>query len=304
MNDRQRADLALVIVSLLWGITFPLIRSALEDLAPHQFVAWRFLLATLAFAPLALLHPEARAGLRRVLVPGLLLGVLAWITYFSQTIGLRTVPAGRAAFITGTSVILTPLLSPLFRAGRPGRIDLVAAAVATLGLWLLTRGPAGVQDSGGLSAGDLWILLCAALYAVYIHALQKVLARRPHELSLAFLQIVGVFLCASLVMGVEGGVRIEFTPAVLWALGVCALLATVGTFWLQTRYQGRSTPERVALIFSLEPVFATFFAWWLLGETLSPVGAVGAMVILGAVLFAELMTLRSRRANDANSRTA
>lgn len=280
----------MVVVSLLWGITFPLIRAALDDIEPQLFVGWRFGLAALAFLPLVLVHPEARAAIRPALLPGFLLGAIAWSSYFTQTIGLQTVPAGRAAFITGMAVVLVPLLSPVFRAGLPTRIDLAAAAVATFGLYLLT---AGDDDrTTGLGRGDLWILACALTYAIYIHVLQKVLRRRHQERSLAFTQVLGIFLVAAVVLAGRGEVAIELTRNVFVALLVCALFATVGTFWLQTRYQGRTTPQRVALIFTLEPVFATGFAWWLLGETLGPRAAVGALVVMAAVVGAELLGAR------------
>ena len=292
MSPQRRAELAMVLVSLLWGVTFPLIRSAMEDIAPHQFVGWRFGLAVVAFLPFVLLHPEARAGLRRAFWPGMLLGAIAWSSYFSQTIGLQTVPAGRAAFITGLSVVLVPLLSPIFRAGSPTRVDLLAAVVATLGLYLLTDGS---QPGAGFGVGDLWILGCALSYAVYIHVLQKMLRRRDHETSLAFTQVLGIFLVAMIPLVGSGDLRIEPTRGVIAALAVCALFATVGTFWLQTRYQGRTTPQRVALIFTLEPVFATGFAWWLLGETLGLRAALGAAVVLVAVLGAEFLGARQSR---------
>lgn len=289
MSSQRRAEFAMVLVSLLWGITFPLIRAALEDIGPHQFVGWRFGLAVVAFLPLVTLHPEARAALRPALLPGLLLGLIAWTSYTSQTIGLQTVPAGRAAFITGLAVVLVPLLSPVFRAGRPTAIDVLAAGVATLGLFLLTD---GAQPGAGIGVGDVWLLGCALSYAVYIHVLQKVLRRRHQELSLAFTQILGIFLAAMLPLMATGGLHIELTLAVFAALAVCALLATVGTFWLQTRYQGRTTPQRVALIFTLEPVFATGFAWWLLGETLGARGALGGVLVLVAVVGAEFLGAR------------
>lgn len=292
IDARLRADLALVLVALFWGVTFPLIRGALEVLSPAQFVAWRFSLATLAFLPLAMASTRARRGLREVAGAGLLLGVISGLSYFAQTWGLQTVPAGRAAFITGTNVVIVPLLAPLFRAGRPGPIDFGAAFVATAGLYLMTVGEEGFGR--GLGAGDLWILLCAVSYAVYLLVLQRVLARPRDPVALAFTQIAAIALLADLALLATGPVRIPWSPWVLVALAFCATLATVATFWLQARYQGRTTAQRVALIFALEPVFATAFAWLLLGETLGRVGAVGAVVVLGAVLGAEL--LGSRRA--------
>jgi drug/metabolite transporter (DMT)-like permease len=270
-------------VTILWGLTFPLIRSALEDVDPFHFIALRFGLATLAFLPLLLSRPRARASVRRALLPGLGLGLLAWSSYFTQVLGLRTVTAGRAAFITGTSVILVPLMSPWFGAGRPGRVDLGAAILATVGLYLLT-GPAG----GGFTAGDAWILLCAVTYAIYIHTLQKVLARGHHDLALAFAQIAAVALFGLLLVPTRAS-PLVLTGNVILAVVFCAVFATVGTFWLQTRYQGRTTAERVALIFAMEPVFASLFAYLLLRETLSWVGALGGALILAAVLGAELL---------------
>ncbi|RKZ14173.1 hypothetical protein DRQ53_12155 [bacterium] len=292
VDSRLRADLALVLVALFWGVTFPLIRGALEVLSPQQFVAWRFSLATLAFLPLLVASREARSGLRGVLGVGLLLGVISGFSYFAQTWGLQTVPAGRAAFVTGTSVVIVPLLAPLFRAGRPGVADFVAAIVATGGLYMLTADD--TQSAAGLVTGDFWILLCAFSYAVYILVLQRVLEKPRNPVALAFAQVAAIAFFADLVLGSTGSVRITWSPWVISALVFCALLATVATFWLQARFQGQTTAQRVALIFALEPVFAAFFAWWLLHERMGLEGLLGAILVLGAVLGAELVGARRR----------
>ncbi len=274
----------MLLVTIFWGLTFPAIRLAVQDLDPFVFVATRFTVALLVFAPFVLFHADARAGLRDALIPGLVLGGLAWVAYVSQTMGLTMIGAGRAAFITGISVILVPLLAPLFRAGRPTRVELLAAVVATAGLFLLTN-PRGE----GVSLGDLLVLACAFIYAVYILLLQIYLRRGPNPTSLAFTQIlwVAILSWAALPLAADGPV--EFTPRALAAILFCATLATIGTFWLQARFQGDTTPQRVALIFAMEPVFATLFAFVLLGEWLSPMGQFGAMVILVSVVGAELV---------------
>jgi drug/metabolite transporter (DMT)-like permease len=291
-DSRLRADLALVLVALFWGLTFPLIRGVLEQLSPAQFVAWRFSLAVLAFMPLFLLDRGARSGLKDVLGVGALLGLISGASYFAQTWGLQTVPAGRAAFITGTSVVIVPMMAPLFRAGRPGRYDFLAAIVATLGLYLMTAGSEGPGTP--LSTGDLWILFCAVSYAVYLLVLQRVLQKPRNTTALAFAQVAAIALFADLMLGFSGPIMIRWSPRVIAALLICATLATVATFWLQARFQGQTTAQRVALIFALEPVFATGFAWWLLGETMGLVGALGAVLVLAAVLGAELWSSRGR----------
>jgi len=282
--SQQRADLALLAVALLWGVTFPLIRGAMETISPTNFVAWRFSTATVAFLPLVLTRPQAWFALRRALLPGLGLGLLAWASYFTQTIGLQTVEAGRAAFITGTSVIMVPFLSPAFGAGRPSRIDLVAAAVATVGMYLLTD-----PSSGGFSSGDFWVLGCALTYSIYIHVLQRVLRGGFAPVALAFTQVLGITVVAWVAFPLGGEALAVPSGSTLVAILVCALLATVGTFWLQTHFQGRTSPQRVALLFSMEPVFATAFAFLLLGEVLAPIGFAGGLLILAAVVGVEML---------------
>lgn len=304
MSPRARADIALLVVTLAWGVTFPLLRIALQALTPLEFVAARFLVAVLAFAPLVLLRRAARDGLRPALAVGLGLGALSYVCYFTQTVGLQTVSAGRAAFLTGLNVILVPLMSPLFRAGRPSRRDQLAALVATAGLYLMTGGVGGAPDGNGaagtagmvlgFTVGEWSVLACATLYACYVHLLQKALRRNPDPEALAFIQIAAVGVCAWALLPWSGAPGLapaevaRWAAGVWWAVLVCALVATVAGFWLQTRYQGHTTPQRAALIFALEPVFAAGFAWLLLRETLGLRVALGGTVILGAVLYAEL----------------
>lgn len=282
-RKRHVADAGLVLVTVFWGLTFPLIRSATQDLDPFVFVAARFGLATLAFLPLVLASSAARAGLRAAMVPAGGLGVLAWTSYQAQTMGLQQIPAGRAGFITGVAVILVPLMSPLFGAGRPSRMNLGVAGVATVGMYLLTE-----PDSGGFSQGDAWVLFAAVGYAAYIHLLSKVTARGLDSTATAFVQVAAIAACAGLSLRFVDFEPPRWTEAAWTGIAFCALFATVGTFWLQTRFQRDTTPERTALIFALEPVMAAGFAWLLLSEGMTPVGLVGAGLILVAVLGSEL----------------
>ena len=279
---QRRPELALLVVSALWGLTFPLIRSAVQDVDPFVFVPARFGLASVAFLPVLAWSRRARQGLRQALLPGVALGALAWTSYLTQTIGLQTVQAGRAAFITGTAVIIVPLLAPLLGAARPTTRDLAAAGVATAGLYLLTA-PSGA----GFSAGDGLVLFCAAGYAAYILLLQRVLRREHDPVALAFTQVATITICSLVALPLLGRGGSEWTSAAWTGVAFCALFATAGTFFLQTRFQGKTTPQRAALIYALEPVFAALFAWLLLAETLPLTGALGAGLILAALLGVE-----------------
>lgn len=287
LRPERRAELALLTVAAAWGLTFPLIREAVAEVSPFHFLALRFSAATLAFVPVLLLARPSRGALRRDAPAGLLLGAVAFLSYVTQTIGLQTIGAGRAAFITGLAVILVPLLAPLFGERRPGARALGAALLAAGGLYLLTE-----PERGGLTTGDLWVLACAFTYAVYTLLLQRLTEPAPGRpardpAALAFFQILALALASLATLPLAPGALPPWSPALARAVVYCALGATVLTFLLQTRYQRDTTASRAALIFSGEPVFAALFAYALLGERLGASGLGGAAVVLLAIVIGQ-----------------
>src|SRR5690606_24737906 len=97
---------SLVVVTMIWGTTFVVVKGALDTISVPLLLARRFALAGLLLAS---------AGWdRRALVPALTLGLLSFAGFVTQTIGLSITSASNAAFITGLSVILTPLVGRLF----------------------------------------------------------------------------------------------------------------------------------------------------------------------------------------------
>lgn len=288
-SPRQRADLALLGVSALWGLSFPAIKLGSPHISPLLFVAVRFALASLLLAVLGpwlarhgggLAAPAcAVGGLRR---RGWALGVLLALGYGTQTVGLQTTSAGNSAFITSLSVILVPLIVAARGLTRPPARVLAAMLPALAGLGLLTR-----PDLGRPVEGDLWTLACAVSYAVYLVELSRALARYP------FLPLLQEQLRATAALAAAWAVlfearRFALNGQVLFSLGATTLLATVLALYLQNRFQGRTTATRAALIFTTEPVFAALFAAAILGDRLPAAWLAGAGLILGAVVLAEL----------------
>jgi drug/metabolite transporter (DMT)-like permease len=281
-----RADLGLVLVTAIWGLTFPAIRSAMTGGAsPLAFVAARFVIAAALMAPLAL-RGVRREG-RAMLGPAAGLGLLLGSSYAFQTIGLTTTTAANSGFITGSSVVMVPFLDAVIRRRRPSPAALLGAGVALIGLYLLS----GIDDPRALAdgrPGDLWTLACAAGYALYIVLLQDHLGRFDHWPFL-FLQLLIVALAAAVTAPLVEEVELALEPGVLGALAFCAVFATVGTGLLQFRFQGRSSPVRTALIFSLEPVFAAGFAVLLLAEVPGPDARLGGALVVLGVLVADVV---------------
>ncbi|HKI57827.1 MAG TPA: DMT family transporter [Trueperaceae bacterium] len=269
----------LVGITLIWGTTFVVVKEALATIPVSLLLAVRFTMA-------GLLLSWARFD-RRAVRPALVLGVLAFAGFATQTMGLSLTSASKAAFITGLSVILTPLAARAWpgRSVRPRVV--LAAAVALAGLALMTlRG--GVS---GLNGGDLWVLATAVAYALYIVYLGEV-AGQASATSLAALQHVPMAVLAWLWALPQVGELRHVPLATFLAILYLAAVATALVAVVQT-YAQRVVPAHVAaLIFVLEPVFASVFAFFLLGERLGPAGWLGGALVVAAMFVSELRPRR------------
>ena len=272
--SRTVGALALVVVTLIWGSTFVVVKEALDTIPVSLLLAVRFTLAALllAWAPWD----------RRAVVPALVLGVLSFVGFGTQTIGLSITSASNAAFITGLSVILTPLVAKAWL-GRSLAPRVVAAAlVAVAGLALIT-----LRDGvAGVNGGDLIVLVTALTYAVYIVYLGEV-AGKVKGTSLAMMQHLPMAALAWLWAAPQARLLPAVPLTTYLAIAYLAVVATALVAVVQT-YAQRVVPAHLAaLIFVLEPVFAAGFAAVLIGERLGPLGWAGAGLILGAMFLAE-----------------
>ncbi len=276
---RWQADLTLAGLALIWGATFVVVQNALDIVGPLTFVAWRFVLAA---AVLGGLFWRRMGGLTRAdVLAGSWLGVFMTGGYIFQTIGLQTTSSAKAAFITGLSVVIVPVLATLLLRRPPGRAPIVGIVLATVGLAALT-----LNRDLSIQRGDLWVLACAMMFALHIVGVSH-FSPRHDTIRLTLVQIVVV-----MVLGTASAFAFErptlTLPANTWgAIAFTGVVATALVFSLQVHVQRFTTPTHTALLFSLEPVFAAFFGWWWAGELLGPREWIGCGLILGGMLVAE-----------------
>ncbi len=273
-----KADLALVGVTLIWGSTFVMVKTALGQISTLLFLALRF---TLAAAVLALLYRN-RLQLRKA-APALLIGLLLFTGYVLQTLGLRLTTPSKSAFLTGLAVPLVPLAAALVYWRGPRWIEWISVAMATLGMTLLTMQGERLQ----FGPGDLLSFGCAVAFALHVVAVGH-FAWRMNFQTLAVTQIATAAVLGATTFAWAEPPRVQWTPGVLIAVCITGLFATALAFTVQAWAQRYTTPTRTALIFALEPVCASFTSYWVTGETLSPRGFSGAVLILFGILLAEL----------------
>ena len=279
-------DLSLVVVCLIWGATFILVKRALGDISTLLFLTLRFTAATVVLALIfrkQFRSPDVWTSLRG----GLLAGLCLFSGYVLQTFGLKYTSASKTGFITGLYIPLVPLLSSLIYRKIPQIWELCGVAAAFAGMALMT-----VQtDVLDINRGDLLVAGCAVVYACHI----LLLGRFAGSANL------GVLIVAQIAtgMGVGAGtfwwaepVHLQWTTSVWVALVVTSLFATALAFSVQTWAQRFSSPTRTALIFSMEPVFAWATSYVLAGEVLTHRATLGAGLILGGILIVELKPMR------------
>jgi drug/metabolite transporter (DMT)-like permease len=279
--SRIRAEAALVVAALLYGVTFPLVKDALDDITPFAYLVGRFSIATLLVAPSfvrALRPPSPPTDRRFLLRVGAVTGVLLFGGYAAQTVGLQYTTASTSAFITGLYVLITPLIESLTGRRLPRPSVIAGVVVATVGLYLLTGA------SLELGRGELLTLLGAVLFAGHIVAVGTY-ARKVPPAAFTGLQLgVVAILCMppTAVDGV-GSITLLAVFAVVFTGVACSGIALPLQVWGQRRIP----PTRAALILLAEPVFAGV-ASWLTGESLTVTRLAGGAVILGGIVISEL----------------
>jgi drug/metabolite transporter (DMT)-like permease len=273
-------DLLLLLVTFAWGSTFVLVKQAVGEIDVFSFLGIRFLLAALLLA--AALGTRWRRCDRRTVARGAALGTFLFLSYAFQTVGLTLTSASSAAFITGLSVVMVPVLSALAFRQYPPRGVAVGVGMATAGLWLMSG-----AGSGGNLEGDLLVLVCAFMVAVHI-LLTGRWASRSDPYLLAAVQLGTTAAWGLGAMLLLPGRRLSFAPVVLWAWGITVVFATIFAFVVQTAAQRTVSASRTALIFTMEPVFGALFAWAFGGEVLGPAGLLGGALIVGGMVVTEL----------------
>jgi drug/metabolite transporter (DMT)-like permease len=267
------AIIALVGVTVIWGWSFTVVKQAIASMPVMDFLSLQF---TVAFLILVLVRPTCLKSITLLdLRHGLLLGAILALAYTVQTFGLRTTPAAVSGFITGMSVILTPVIAWLLLHDRISLKTWLSVVLATIGLALLSL------HGWSLGSGELLVFGCAILFALYIVSLGKWSAEHD-SYKLAIVQL-GTVAVICLIAASPGGIVMPPDINVWVAVGIIAILATALAYLVQTWAQSLISSTHAAVILTLEPVFAGVFAVAIGHEQLTVWVVAGAICILVAM---------------------
>ncbi len=277
------ALVALVGVTAVWGYGFLAVKDAIASMPIMDFLAWRFLVASVVMIAL---RPTCLRNVTRLeLLRGIGLGTVLGLAYITQTYGLRYTSAANSGFITGMFVVLTPVMSWILLHRRTNRTTWMVVALATVGLALLSL------NGWTVGIGELLTLVCAVFFAIHIVGLGE-WSSQYKTYGFTLLQI-GAVAAISVIAATHEGIVLPPDPGVWEAIVITGVLATAVAFFVQTWAQSLVSATRAAVVMTMEPVFAGLFAVIIGGDHLTLRTLGGAACILAAMFIINLRSGQS-----------
>lgn len=280
--NRFIAALLLITTTFFWGVTFTVVKQAIEQVDVFVFLSQRFLLAFVLILPVSMVRGRRFDG--EAIRQGSVMGLFLFGAYAFQTVALRYTSASNTGFLTGMNVVIVPVIASLMLRHHISYMVRFAVAVSFAGLFLLCGNGSVVFNRGDVLAAVC--ALCVSLHLIYTGEFTR--RSDYYWLTAVQLGVVAVLSCGTAL--VRGDARAIFVwyPNLAWTLVVCSLIATVFAFLVQTSMQRYISHTNTALIFCTEPVFAAIYAWIVLDERLGVYGLAGAVLILGSMVLAVL----------------
>jgi len=276
-SEKIKSIVVIVVMTIIWGGTFPLIKTMLNVLSPMQIVSYRFFFASLFALPFFVLKARRYRG---ALLKLFLLGLILFLAYFFQTLGLRFTTSSKSGFITGLYIVFTPIFALFFIKEKPTVKLIIALILSVIGLMLLS----GITfHSFIFNFGDLITVFSAVAYAIQI-VLTAVYVKDTDVSFVAAVQMISMFLCS-----LPFNYTHFFMSMPLWIMLSLIFLGGVAGYLaiLAEAYSLKFIdPNSASIIFTLEPVFAGITSYIFLKEKPTFLGMIGALLILIAMYFA------------------
>lgn len=279
--SRPSAIFFLTAITAIWGWSFVIVKESVSVYPVFSFLSLRFFLGAVILAAF-LGRSLFRMG-RATLLAGGALGIFLFSGYAFQTTGLIYTTPAHSGFITGLFVVFTPLFESFIFKKRPHPAVVISLVLSTIGLFVLSYDP----GAEGMNIGDFFSLVCAIIYAFHLILIDRY-SKRYDTLALAFIQVfaVSLFSTAAALL-----VRTHFAPIPSEALKgavLTAVFATALSYYVQTTFQKVTTATEAALIFTLEPIFAGVFAYFMWGEQITARTVTGGLLIFAGIVISQV----------------
>ena len=283
----------LVLTSIIWGSTFFIIKETVTTVNEYYIVFVRTFIAAVSMLVFILFKDKKTLLNYKTLLRGMVLGALLATTYISQTIGLKYTSSGHSAFITSAGVIIVPILLFLFFKRVLKLQEVIILFIVMMGLYLLTYDRETI-----LNIGDLITLITAFSLAWHL-ILSGKYVKTSEVLALIGYQFLFAAIFSLLLYLSTQPVSFALSTSETIALAYLGFIGTLFCYFVSVWAQKQVDTVTVALIFTLEPVFAALFAWLFASETLNLKEITGGILILGGIVAFQLLSSRKNSLKKA-----
>lgn len=268
------APWALLGVAISWGIAFVVMKDSLARQNVNSFLLTRFVVAVVVM--IAIRPSVVKLLNKDLILRGSIAGVFLGAGYILQTLGLDLTSIAVTGFITGLYVVTTPLIALLIFGEKLSKITWGCVGLATMGLALLSL------NGWSMGLGEFLVLLSAFAYGAHIIALSKWSSGRDaYAMTVVQLFVAGIM--SGIATFFEGGYQLPPDSGVWGSVIFTAVFCTAIAFIVQTWAQAHINHTKVAIILTMEIVFAALFAVIFSGEVLTPRIALGGLLVMVAM---------------------
>ncbi len=295
--NKKMATLLGVLVNAAWGSSFILMKNVAADVPALGFLALRFGMAGVILA--LVFWKQLRKLTKKTVLQSFVLGVMLSGYMIFQVVGLRDTSASNSAFITSLSVLVVPFMSAFLLKKMPTKSNWTGVLLAIVGLVFVT----GIyQGADALVWGDLLTFFCAVCVAAHIIVADKFL-KDSDPVLLGVGQILAAFIISIVAWTIQtpaSFATVNYTGTLITSVVLTAVFCTSFAFTGQIVVQKYLSPARVAVIFTLEPVFAYLYALVIPGpegltEPLTWAKVLGCLLIVGGMIVSESGLLNRKK---------
>ena len=284
--------LSALLCTFIWGTTFIAQDTGMDDIGPFTFNSVRFFVGFLAIIPLAFLFEfkkfksEFQLDFKTFAILSFLIGLSLFLGSALQQVALLYTDVANAAFFTIFYVPMVPIIIFLFKKKSIHWSVWPSVVLCLIGGYLLTN-----FHDATVRLGDTLVILGALFWSTHIIFTGIIVTKYNLPLTLGAIQTLLVALFSFIVGFIYEEFIIENILNEIDSILYAGILSGGFAFVLQIYAQKNITPAPAAIIFSLEGVFATVAAWFLLNQILGLNNLLGCFFILSGVLLSQLVPL-------------
>lgn len=284
----------LVLVTIVWGSTFLIVKDTVGTVNEFLIVFIRSSLAFSAMLIYLLYKDWRRIFNKKAFYYGSIMGILMAITYGAQTIGLKYTSTGHSAFITSSAVILVPFILFFLFKVKLVKIDIFSVSIVFVGLFLLTY-----DLETQMNIGDIITIITALSYAFHVVFASR-FVNKTDTITIITYQFFGAAVVGLLAFAITNHAEVIISIKAWSSLIYLGLIGTLFCYFVTVWIMKYVSALKVAIIFSLEPVFAALFGYFMIKETLNLKELIGATLILsGVVIHSVLKNKRTEKSKIA-----